>query len=755
MDVANVQPITKFDKQKSFGLFEYYDDEQDIYFSKPVKAKIPDSLQYKINDKIIDLPYVVGSDRNDDQSIIFKYGINTVGFIALKLTHNTVEASNIHTFAESKCMDITAKILTSINKDFTHDDLYYIAYPYYDNIRNQIHTYPEETRISLYIDIFNQIKCIRKEGYCYLNLRLENICKVGDRFIIGSFDNIYECDDSIEIVNSIFSYPHCKNDIVTANDENVVWGLYVLLMLIFTPTIKDFNSVHRLLKNGCNNRTTITNDMIYDKIQQIWGDSIFTNLCKKYIIDKKPTMTNVQILCTEIIKYQSEHKSIIEEVKHQDDVDGFVECKQTPIKHFNLNKIKQVTVDEKYIDSTNLPIIPKVILVDNSIVEYISTQNSIHKYGNESDGYFALKITQNKREIDIIKQHAQTLAECNLLGIKLLETNSKQLYFIAMIITDGSLHSIMKDVISYDYQSRIKLITMIMNYLKCLYKYKLCYVDVTSQNLFLLCDGKKLNVMFGGIDTIDNCNSNTNIPTYQYPYTKQPTAYEHMVWSMSILIMMIFCNDMKHVQMLEDTFNNYNEEKFTPICDTIWGKDTLLTSLFSGFISEKQEMSIDQLVKLVTSLPMDTNKTNISGCVIYKYNCGNPKGVAIINKLALIASKQENNFVDIYPWRKVNVYCKDNTINVYISMTSSNTICGWMTTKTDWDGNIYVHELTTIGGKKMTSIKGVGTSLIDEVFNTLPKGRYIYLDPLQTAIPFYERIGFVSDLSDGLMYKIK
>lgn len=134
------------------------------------------------------------------------------------------------------------------------------------------------------------------------------------------------------------------------------------------------------------------------------------------------------------------------------------------------------------------------------------------------------------------------------------------------------------------------------------------------------------------------------------------------------------------------------------------------------------------------------------GCSIIQLNCANDIDREVVEWLKIVAKKQQDFFTDIFPWDKISEYCKKDkkNVNIFISLkvlTSSVFICGWLTSMTDNDGDVYISEITTRGASDKT-IKGIGKSLINAVDDTIKSGKRIYLEPLESAIKFYEKLKF-------------
>jgi len=122
-----------------------------------------------------------------------------------------------------------------------------------------------------------------------------------------------------------------------------------------------------------------------------------------------------------------------------------------------------------------------------------------------------------------------------------------------------------------------------------------------------------------------------------------------------------------------------------------------------------------------------------------------------IAHLVNIANTQKNSFVDIFPWEKP-CYKGDK---LYIAIDGIN-ICGWARVNFSKApknaGGQKLAYIIEISSAKSGKYKGIGTGIINKISEE--NIDFIKLTALQTAVAFYEKIGFYTDPDCHKMFRI-
>ena len=155
---------------------------------------------------------------------------------------------------------------------------------------------------------------------------------------------------------------------------------------------------------------------------------------------------------------------------------------------------------------------------------------------------------------------------------------------------------------------------------------------------------------------------------------------------------------------------------------------------------------------------------NYKKCSLIVLDCIKDK--SYISYLKGIATAQKKNFTHIYPWE--NNCIKGDKLYVAIDHDENKTvtqslrppeipnICGWARVN-------FSKAPTNAGGQKLAYIieisssqsgkyKGIGSAIIDKISEE--NIDFIKLTALQSAVGFYEKIGFYTDPDSRKMFKI-
>ena len=162
----------------------------------------------------------------------------------------------------------------------------------------------------------------------------------------------------------------------------------------------------------------------------------------------------------------------------------------------------------------------------------------------------------------------------------------------------------------------------------------------------------------------------------------------------------------------------------------------------------------------------------MANCTIFKFDCSIENQKGDLKKLASIATEQEHEFRDIFPWQDGCKKFQHQIVFVAVKLivdpirqTRSSArltsafvsrqpetpvICGWLNLiienerKPSCRG--YISKITSRAGKDLTkTYKGVGTSLIRaaEAEAIALKLNFLYLHPLSNVVSFYQHVGYI------------
>lgn len=239
---------------------------------------------------------------------------------------------------------------------------------------------------------------------------------------------------------------------------------------------------------------------------------------------------------------------------------------------------------------------------------------SVELYGNKTDGFVALKITDDDHEKKVVETF--DISNCNLIGCRVIPVDDKSTsnyYYIAMTYCDGTLENIISEIHNdYDNKCKNKLITSIRDQIKCLFtkKIPLCYIDLKPGNLLFKCTNKKLRILVGDIGSIYNCNTGLGSSSFPYPFkydksveTLSKTHEQSVIWGLFMVLMLIYSKDFTQYDCIIDTFGWSNISKNSDVSELVklCFKDSIYKNLFAKYAVTKNKHNFKGFQELLSN----------------------------------------------------------------------------------------------------------------------------------------------------------
>lgn len=193
---------------------------------------------------------VILYEDDNKNYIIIKYTIDDdEPKMILKMKENKVSCGVVETnYVGNIPKQTMSSIKNNLNFKSNNKDIYIIMMPFYDgdlrDLSPQLLEFKLDHKIELMTKITEQVRCLFKAGFCYTDLRFENIlfkCHSKDNFSVrlGDIGGIAICGDV-----GVSTFPSFqakdKKGIVDANNNSVVWGLLIVFLCMFTNNIRQF-----------------------------------------------------------------------------------------------------------------------------------------------------------------------------------------------------------------------------------------------------------------------------------------------------------------------------------------------------------------------------------------------------------------------------------------------------------------------------------------------------------------------------------
>lgn len=230
--------------------------------------------------------------------MVLLYGNESSGMVALKITDDEQEKQAVTTFNISDCNLVGCRLLpviqkSKIPKQTYVPSYYYIAMTYCDgtlmDIIGEMYSYDLECKHNLITSITKQIKCLytKTKPLCYIDLKPANILfKCTDKkvkVLVGDLGSIYVCDPN-SFGSSTYPYPfeYDNEDEVfsRADEKSVVWGLFVVLMIIYCKTEEQSDSVLTLFQWANIHHTQDVEDLVMKCMYKSGYTKIFSDFAK-------------------------------------------------------------------------------------------------------------------------------------------------------------------------------------------------------------------------------------------------------------------------------------------------------------------------------------------------------------------------------------------------------------------------------------------------------------------------------------------
>lgn len=290
--MGNSNTVSKYEDQEETKYAKVtpdinLNDIQPITFSNEQKLSY---LEVKTNDGVIQLPFAKEIASGSFGSVAL-YGNSKVGTVALKVTDDEQEKKVVSTYAITDCNLVGCRLIPSV-KSSSH---YFIAMTYCDgtllDIMDEVFDYDVMCKHKLIFAITDQISCLytKTNPLCYIDLKPANIlfkCESKKlRLLVGDLGSIQECDPA-NIGPSTFPYPfnYNKDDEVysKANEQTVVWGLFIVLMCIYCTKRKQYKKISDFF----NWYTISYNSNIKTEMKSIWSHTKYKDIFTDYATDK-------------------------------------------------------------------------------------------------------------------------------------------------------------------------------------------------------------------------------------------------------------------------------------------------------------------------------------------------------------------------------------------------------------------------------------------------------------------------------------
>jgi hypothetical protein len=313
---------------------------------KKIKYQTPDltHLEFKSVDDYGSDYYILDSKNNiklhkgkkigaGSYGVVYVYEtkIEPIYKVAVKETGDTNEFELASKISRNYVNMICGQTPTHPLENPFDINAYYIAMPLYEdnlyNIREPILKLSVSNKLKLIIDIFSQYYCMYTHGYCYTDIKIENVlykCE-HDRLHVSVCDigSMVKCDDSAaddkttyDTYFDIYKDKYDRIGNVQLNRSGImIWGSIIMLLSLLLKNTASYDELttlfYSLKPNG--DKNYFKNFEIEIRNMFIFRDKTYEKICDAYL---SFCFSTYDKLFSSEIPYDTWYFSFIDETKY-------------------------------------------------------------------------------------------------------------------------------------------------------------------------------------------------------------------------------------------------------------------------------------------------------------------------------------------------------------------------------------------------------------------------------------------------------